>query len=77
MIIQRTDVKHLYSIILLPTAILQDLFLRRNDVLYRQVNKIFKEHFDFFISSGCYENLVKKELLIPHEIINENLTGMQ
>ena len=44
-------------------------------VLYRQVNQNFKEHFDHFISSGCYESLVKKNLLLPHEIINENLTG--
>lgn len=47
----------------------------KETVLYRQVNKNFKEDFDFFISSGCYDNLVKKGLLIPHEIINENLTG--
>jgi hypothetical protein len=47
----------------------------KNGTLYRQVNKIFKEHFDFFISSGCYDKLVKKGLLVPHETINENLTG--
>lgn len=44
-------------------------------ICYRQVNKIFKDDFDFFISSGCYESLVKKGLLIPHQIINGNLTG--
>lgn len=44
-------------------------------VLYRQVNKIFKEDFDFFISSGCYTSLVKQGLLIPHETILDNLTG--
>jgi len=44
-------------------------------VLYRQVNQNFKAHFDHFISSGCYESLVKKILLIPHETINGNLTG--
>ncbi len=43
---------------------------------YRQVNQIFKDDFDFFISSGCYENFVKKELIIPHQVINENLTGL-
>jgi hypothetical protein len=48
---------------------------RKNDVLYRQVNKIFAKNFDFFSACGYYENLVKKGLLIPHEIINENLTG--
>lgn len=46
-----------------------------NGMLYRQVNKNFKEDFDFFISSGCYAKLVKEDLLIPHEIIQENLTG--
>ena len=44
-------------------------------VIYRQVNQIFKEHFDHFISSGCYDHLVKKDLLIPHEVIKENLSG--
>lgn len=47
----------------------------KDGVLYRQVNKVFGEHYDLFIQSGCYENLVKKGLLIPHEVINNNLTG--
>lgn len=54
------------------------IFTRKdsNDrLIYRQVNQSFKEHFDFFISSGCYDHLVKKELLIPHEVIKENLSG--
>jgi len=46
-----------------------------NNEIYRQVNNSFKEDFDFFISSGCYEALVKKNLLLPHETINENLIG--
>jgi hypothetical protein len=50
-------------------------FGEKDNILYRQVNKVFKEHFDFFISSGFYEKLVQQQLLIPHEIINENLTG--
>lgn len=45
------------------------------DGMYRQVNKIFAEDFDLFISSGCYEKLVQQQLLLPHEAINENLTG--
>lgn len=49
----------------------------KEGVLYRQVNQIFKEDFDYFISSGCYDHLVKKGLLISHEIINENLTSTQ
>jgi hypothetical protein len=47
----------------------------KDRILYRQVNKIFKPDFDLFINSGCYENLVKKNLLIPHEVIPQNLTG--
>lgn len=47
----------------------------KNGVLYRQVNISFKEHFDHFIQSGCYDQLVEKGLLIPHEDVNENLTG--
>lgn len=48
---------------------------RVNGIYYRQVNKLFKEDFDYFISSGCYDELVRTGLLIPHETINENLTG--
>lgn len=43
--------------------------------LYRQVNQSFKEHFDHFIASGCYDRLVKEGLLVSHREINENLTG--
>ncbi len=43
--------------------------------LYRQVNKNFKDDFDLFISSGCYEKLVQKKWLIPHQHIQQNLTG--
>lgn len=47
----------------------------KDNITYRQVNQVFKEHFDLFFSSGCYEKLVKQKLLIPHEKLNENLTG--
>lgn len=43
--------------------------------IYRQVNSSFKEDFDLFMNSGCYDNLRKKGLLIPHQIISANLTG--
>jgi hypothetical protein len=46
-----------------------------NGVLYRQINNSFKSHFDHFIESGCYAHLVREKLLIPHEEINENITG--
>lgn len=47
----------------------------KDKTYYRQVNKVFKEHFDLFISSGCYEKLIKQQLLISHEQVNENLIG--
>lgn len=47
----------------------------KESVLYRQVNISFKDHFDHFIESGCYAGLAGKKLLIPHEIISENITG--
>lgn len=49
----------------------------KDGMIYRQINQSFKEHFNLFISSGCYEHLAKKELLISHEVINENLTGTE
>ena len=50
------------------------IFTRDNN-LYRQVNKIFAADYDYFISSGCYAKLVAEQLLVPHEVISENLTG--
>ena len=47
----------------------------KDGLLYRQVNTVFREDYDLFIHSGCYEKLVKKGLLIPHETIHENWTG--
>ena len=47
----------------------------KDEVLYRQVNKVFSEHFDFFNSSGLYNKLVAKGSLIPHTLIPQNLTG--
>jgi hypothetical protein len=37
-----------------------------NHEVYRQVNTGFKEHYDFFNSSGLYKLLVEKKLLIGH-----------
>src|SRR6186997_2082295 len=47
----------------------------KEGILYRQINKIFREDFDAFIKSGCYDNLVKKDLLIPHEEVEELSTN--
>ena len=47
----------------------------KEGIVYRQVNRSFEEHFNFFIESDCYKHLVEKGLLVAHEQINENLTG--
>src|SRR6476661_3399889 len=44
--------------------------------LYRQVNQSYREDYDLFISSGLYQQLVNQQLLIPHETIQDNLTGL-
>ncbi len=40
---------------------------RRDGMLYRQINTCFRKDFEAFISSGLYETLVSKKLLIPHQ----------
>ena len=35
--------------------------------LYRQINKSYQNEFDKIMDSGLYDELVEKELLIPHE----------
>lgn len=47
----------------------------KNNNLYRQVNKVFADDFEKFISGGCYDSFIKNGWLIPHETIKENLTG--
>jgi hypothetical protein len=49
----------------------------KNGILYRQINKVFKNDFDFFIDSGLYTHLVDKRLLVSHQTVSENLTGSQ
>jgi hypothetical protein len=46
-----------------------------NDILYRQVNKVYRDQYDLLNSSGLYKSLTAKNLLIPHREINENFTG--
>ena len=47
----------------------------KDDVLYRQVNKVYAADYDLLNSSGLYSKLIEKKWLIPHESINQNLTG--
>jgi hypothetical protein len=47
------------------------IFLHEGEI-YRCINQSFKEDFDQFISSGCYNAFVQKGWLIQHEEMNEN-----
>lgn len=47
----------------------------KEGVLYRQVNRVYKEQYDHFIESGLYSALVEKGRLVPHDTIRENLSG--
>ena len=40
----------------------------QDSVLYRQVNQCYKKQFDTMISSGLYDKLVSKNLLVSHEV---------
>lgn len=44
-----------------------------NNKIYRQVNYSYKENYDLLISSGLYEYLTKKELLIKHSEVTEQI----
>jgi len=40
---------------------------RKDGILYRQINKSYKENYDHLKNSGLYEELVAKDLLIQHK----------
>lgn len=40
--------------------------------IYRQINKCYKENYDYIMSSGLYETLVDANLLIPHVEVELN-----
>ena len=48
---------------------------KRQGNYYRQVNKAYAGDFELLMSSGLYESLVRKGLLISHTTIDENYTG--
>ena len=41
-----------------------------NNLIYRQLNLIYKEDYDHLMNSGLYKVLVDQELLNPHEEVN-------
>ena len=40
---------------------------RQNDIIYRQVNLVYKDYYDHLMNSGFYQALVDDNFLIPHE----------
>ncbi len=42
----------------------------QNEVLYRQVNLEYQPHYEKFMGSGLYQNLVDKHLMVPHTEAN-------
>ena len=43
---------------------------KKEEKIFRQINLVYKDDYDFLISSGLYENLISKRLLIEHEEVN-------
>lgn len=43
----------------------------RGGTLYRQINQVYKEHYDFLMGSGIYDRLVASGLLIPHQEVTD------
>lgn len=42
------------------------VYLQNNEV-YRQINQVYKDHYDLLMESGLYGKLVDKGLLVPHQ----------
>lgn len=42
----------------------------RRGVVYRQINLSYKKNFDFLLSSGLFEELRNKKLIVDHEPVN-------
>ena len=41
-----------------------------DDVLYRQINEVYKKEYKLLIESGLYNRLIRENLLIPHEEVD-------
>jgi hypothetical protein len=47
----------------------------RAGVLYRQVNRVFRDEFEAVTASGLYDELARERLLIPHETVAVDLAA--
>jgi len=50
---------------------------RKNGLIYRQVNPIYRKDYDHLMQSGLYEALIKNCLLIPHEEMEPTSIGIE
>jgi hypothetical protein len=44
---------------------------REQGVLYRQVNQVYRDHYDQLVNSGLYDNLVRRKLLVTHQEVDQ------
>lgn len=47
-----------------------------HNTIYRQVNQYYEKDFELLLNSGLYQKLAADEVLVSHQQINENLTGL-
>jgi ribosomal protein L11 methylase PrmA len=47
----------------------------RGGILYRQVNRVFRNEFEAVTASGLYDELARQRLLIPHETVALDLAA--
>ena len=45
----------------------------RDRVIYRQINKSYKDNYDFLLGTGLYDELVDNHLLVPHQVKDKSL----
>jgi len=48
------------------------IVFEENEVIYRQINTIYKPHYDCLMNSGLYEALVKSNLIIKHTSVDRD-----
>ena len=51
------------------------IVFEENGVIYRQINTVYKPHYDYLMNSGLYESLVKSNLLVRHTTIDREGIG--
>jgi hypothetical protein len=49
----------------------------RDGILYRQINRSFREPFEAFLASGLYEELARDGLLVPHQQVGLELSATE